>query len=143
MMHAGLVRDNEGQEIKRFSGQEDHFGNFIQAVRSGKREDLNAEVLEGHLSTNICHAGNISYRLGQRASAADVRAQIGDLPEFQAMFDRYLEHLKTHDVPAANRSSDPGSSAITASECFKDNPQANELVRGFYRPPFEVPEVTV
>jgi predicted dehydrogenase len=143
MMHAGLVRDNEGREIQRFSGQEDHFGNFIQAVRSGKREDLHAEVLEGHLSTNICHAGNISYRLGQRASAADVRAQIGNLPEFQAMFDRYLEHLQAHDVPAGESILGPWLECDPASECIKDNPPANELVRGFYRPPFEVPEVTV
>ena len=143
MMHAGLVCDNQGKEIKRFSGKEDPFGNFIRALRSGKREDLNAEVLEGHLSTNICHAGNISYRLGQRASAADIRAQIGDLPVFQEMVDRYLEHLKAHDIDPGESTLGPWLECDADHECFKDNPRANELVKGFYRKPFEVPEVTV
>jgi len=143
MMHAGLVYDNQGQEIKRFSGGEDHFGNFIRALRSGKREDLNAEVLEGHLSTNICHAGNISYRLGQRASAADIRAQIGDLPVFQEMFDRYLVHLKAHDVDPGESILGPWLQCDTDNECIQDNSRANELVKGFYRQPFEVPEVKV
>ena len=143
MMHAGLVCDNQGKELKRFSGKEDPFGNFIGALRSGKREDLNAEVLEGHLSTNICHAGNISYRLGQRASAADVRAQIGDLPVFQEMVDRYLEHIKAHDIDPGESILGPWLECDTDQECFKDNVRANELVKGFYRKPFEVPQVTL
>jgi len=143
MMHAGRVFDNQGKEIKKFSGGEDHFGNFIRALRSGKREDLNAEVLEGHLSTNICHAGNISYRLGQRASAADIRAQIGDLPVFQEMFDRYVVHLKAHDVDPGESTLGPWLECDAANECIKDNAKANELVKGFYRKPFEVPEVVV
>jgi predicted dehydrogenase len=143
MMHSGLVCDNQGKEIKRFSGKEDPFGNFLGALRSGKREDLNAEVLEGHLSTNICHAGNISYRLGQRASAADVRAQIGGLPVFQEMVDRYLEHLKAHDIDPGESILGPWLECDTDHECFKDNSRANELVKGFYRKPFEVPEVTL
>jgi predicted dehydrogenase len=143
MMHAGVVRDNQGKEIKRFGGKEDPFDNFIRALRSGKREDLNAEVLEGHLSTNICHAGNISYRLGQRASAADVRAQIGDLPVFQEMADRYLEHLKAHDIDPGESILGPWLECDADHECFKDNARANELVKGIYRKPFEVPEVTL
>ncbi len=42
-----------------------HFTNFIQCVRSRKSEDLRAEILEGHLSTSICHLGNIAYRTGR------------------------------------------------------------------------------
>jgi chromate reductase len=80
MMHAGAVMDNDGKQIKKFTGGERHFENFIEAMRSGKREDLHADVLEGHISTNICHTGNVSYRLGHKASAAEMRTQIGDLP---------------------------------------------------------------
>jgi predicted dehydrogenase len=42
-----------------------HFDNFIQAVKSRKPDSLNAEILEGHLSSALCHLGNISYRLGR------------------------------------------------------------------------------
>jgi predicted dehydrogenase len=143
MMHAGRVYDKQGKEIKRFTGKEDHFGNFIRALRSGRRDDLNAEVLEGHLSTAICHAGNISYRLGQKASADTVRAQIGNLPAFQEMFDRYLTHLKAHEIAPGESLLGPWLECDSAHECIKDNPAANQLVKGTYREPFAVPEVAV
>ena len=55
-----------GELIKAFKTEDDHFGNFVKAVRSRRVEDLNADILEGHLSSALCHLGNISYRLGQK-----------------------------------------------------------------------------
>lgn len=46
-------------------GGGDHFGNFVEALKARKREMLHAEVTEGHLSSALCHLGNISYRLGR------------------------------------------------------------------------------
>ena len=43
----------------------DHYLNFIEAVRSRKRESLNAEVEEGAASTVLVHLANISYRVGR------------------------------------------------------------------------------
>ena len=40
-----------------------HFKNFLDCVRTGKWQDLNADILEGHLSTSLCHLGNIASRL--------------------------------------------------------------------------------
>ncbi len=40
-----------------------HFKNFLDCVRSGRWQDLHADILEGHLSTSICHLGNIASRL--------------------------------------------------------------------------------
>ena len=42
-----------------------HRENFIKAVRSRNPLDLNADILEGHLSSALCHLANISYRLGR------------------------------------------------------------------------------
>src|SRR5581483_4762752 len=57
---------NHDYEItKVFSGPDDHYGNFAKAVRSGRQSDLNAPIEEGHLSSALCHLGNISYRLGR------------------------------------------------------------------------------
>src|SRR5438093_1373793 len=42
-----------------------HFGNFINCVRNRKREELAADIQEGHLSSALCHLGNISYRLAK------------------------------------------------------------------------------
>ncbi len=143
LMHAGAVFDNDGKEIKKFKGGERRFENFIAAMRSGKREDLHCEVLAGHISTNICHAGNVSYRLGRKAGAAEMRAQIGNLPLFQETLDRYLAHLKAHDVEPGESLLGPWLEWNEVSERFKDNAKANELVRGFYRKPFAVSEAKV
>jgi predicted dehydrogenase len=42
-----------------------HFENFIDCVRSRKSENLRAPLEEGHLSTTLCHLGNIAYRVGR------------------------------------------------------------------------------
>jgi predicted dehydrogenase len=47
-------------------GIDPHFKNFIDCVRSRDWQDLNADVLQGHLSTTICHLGNISLRTGDK-----------------------------------------------------------------------------
>src|SRR5581483_5928816 len=60
----GYAFSMKGELIQKFKGGEDHFGNFVKAVRSRRKEDLNADILEGHLSSALCHLGNISYRLG-------------------------------------------------------------------------------
>jgi predicted dehydrogenase len=54
--------------------EQSHFDNFVKAVRARKPELLNAEILEGHLSSALCHLGNISYRLG-RALTFDPKAE--------------------------------------------------------------------
>jgi predicted dehydrogenase len=75
----------------------DHFLNFIEAVRSRKRESLNAEVAEGAISTVLVHLANISYRVG-RTIDFDARTMTckGD-----AEANRYLtrEYRKPYVVP--------------------------------------------
>ena len=75
----GAAFDKDGNKVQEFTGGGDHYGNFLKAVRSRKHEDLNADILEGHLSSALCHLGNISYRLGQatvgrRSQGAAARA---------------------------------------------------------------------
>jgi predicted dehydrogenase len=62
--------------------------NFIQAVHSRKQSDLNAEIEEGYLSTNLVHLANISYRLGRTLHFdAETLSCKGD-PEANKMFTR-------------------------------------------------------
>ena len=44
----------------------DGWKNFIECVRSRKREDLDNEIIEGHLSASLGHLGVISYRTGRK-----------------------------------------------------------------------------
>ncbi|MBI3209848.1 MAG: Gfo/Idh/MocA family oxidoreductase [Candidatus Solibacter usitatus] len=41
-----------------------HMDNYLKAIRSRKREDLNAEVALNVLASDYCHLANISYRVG-------------------------------------------------------------------------------
>jgi predicted dehydrogenase len=43
----------------------EHFANFLDAIRSGKDEDLNCNIKEGFYSCVLPHLANISYRLGR------------------------------------------------------------------------------
>jgi hypothetical protein len=143
MLRSGQIMDNQGKKIKQFNGGGDHFANFIHALRTGKREDLHADILDGHISTGVCHTGNISYRLGKKASPDEARKQIGDLPQFQKMFDDYLKHLKAHEVDPSESILGPWLTCDVENESIKDNTEANQLVKGTFREPFVVPAVEV
>ena len=62
-----------GRERDSFAGSKEggsrkegnHWGNFIDAVRSGKNEDLHSDIHEGFYSTTLPHLANISYRTGR------------------------------------------------------------------------------
>ena len=57
----------------------DHFANFIDCVRSRKKEDLNAPIEEGHISCALVHLANVSYRLGRSLRFdAETEQVIGD-----------------------------------------------------------------
>ena len=47
-------------------GIDPHFVNFIDCVRSRRWQDLNDDILEGHMSTSMMHLGNIAYRTGRK-----------------------------------------------------------------------------
>lgn len=47
------------------TGVSGHYGNFIDAVRSGKQSDLNCDIEEGFRSSALPLLGNISYMLGR------------------------------------------------------------------------------
>jgi len=51
------------QEFKGTDGP--HMANFIDCVRTRRWQDLNADILEGHLSTTIILLGNTAYRTGR------------------------------------------------------------------------------
>jgi len=139
--------DHDGKMVSTFTAKrksENHFANFIGAVRSRKREDLNAEIVEGHQSTALCHMGNISWRLGKPASVADVREQLGKLKvseNVQETLDRTLAHLKDNKVDVEQTKLTLGV-VLTPDgdrERFVENDAANALLTRDYRKPFVVP----
>lgn len=46
-------------------GTDEHFANFIEAVRKHDKTILNGPVESAHLSSGLAHLGNIAYRMGK------------------------------------------------------------------------------
>lgn len=135
--------DKDGMEIQKWSGAADHYENFIKAVHSRKYADLNADILEGHLSSALCHTGNISYRLGKLTSQEEIEAAIKKSPVLSEAFGRMAEHLKLNEVDLAATRARLGV-ALTMdprSERFVGNDKANAMLTRDYRKPYVVPEI--
>jgi predicted dehydrogenase len=134
--------DKEGKEVKQWSGAKDHFENFIQAVRSRKVGDLNADIQEGFVSSALCHTGNISYRLGRQSAPEEIRDKIKADRDAVNTYERLEQHLAANQV-------DLNKTRATLGEFLKMNPhkqrftnneQANALLSRPYRKPFAVPD---
>jgi len=119
------------------------FGNFIAAVRSRNKEDLNAPFEEGHYSASLCHLGNISYRLGREMKWSGVKKRPFDSDFANERWERISEHL------VKNRGLNLGEWPCRVglplkfdpkTEKFIDAPaKANEMLTRPPRPPFDVP----
>jgi len=143
----GWAYDNAGNKIKQFPGDNGgtHQANFIDAVRSRKSGDLRAEILEGHLSSLLCHVANISYRLGKAASPEQMREAIYPQQQAQETLERYCEHLLQYGVDLQKQPTiwGPWLALNAEKEKFVGNfaAEANKfLTRRIYRKPFVVPK---
>jgi predicted dehydrogenase len=133
--------DKNGMEIRKWQGDTDHYENFMNAVRSGRYTDLNADIQEGFISSSLCHTGNISYRLGKQAPIGEIQEKIKADKDAVATFERMQQHLEANGV-------DLQLDKLSLGEFLKMNPKklrftnsrkANKLLTRDYRKPFVVP----
>jgi predicted dehydrogenase len=146
----GIIADNslfdlKGKLVRTFEGKTDnHFANFLKAVRSRNVSDLHADILETHQSTALCHIGNISWRLGRPATAEAIQKELSQLKvhdDLLATFDRTRRHLTENNVDVEKTKLTLGRLLRLDSdkERFADDPGANALLTREYRKPFVVP----
>jgi hypothetical protein len=76
------------RDLLRAQGGGNHFTNFIDAIRSGKKEDLNCDIREGFYSSSLPHLANISYRLGRHLKFLGEYERFANDPEADAMLTR-------------------------------------------------------
>ncbi len=138
---SAIITDKEGKEIKRFKETTSHYGNFLQAVLSRKSSDLNADVLEGHLSSALCHTGNVSYRLGHTMAQGEVIEKIKGDRDAVATFERMKEHLAANGVNIDSAKPALGTflKMDPKTEKFLGNNDANKMLTREYRKPYVVP----
>jgi predicted dehydrogenase len=133
--------DKDGKEIKKFTGASSHFANFIDAVRNRKPSDLHAEILEGHLSSALCHTGNISYQLGKTQSPEEIREAIKSNKDLAEAVGRMEEHLAANNVDLKKTPATLGTvlKMDSKTEQFIGNAKADQMLTRDYRKPFVVP----
>jgi len=120
------------------------FENWIAAMRSRNYKDLNADVLDAHLSCVPIHVANISYRLGEDAPFNPKTKAFGDNKDAYETLARMEEHLtkngvKLEDVKlrvGKRLTFDPATERFTGDGADK----ANEMLTRKYRAPFVVPD---
>jgi predicted dehydrogenase len=70
-------------------GQQLHVRNFLECVKN--RDKPNADIEIGHLSTRLCHLGNIAFRTGKKLTFDAARESFHDA-EVNALLSREYGH---------------------------------------------------
>jgi predicted dehydrogenase len=137
--------DNKEIKTWKVKGEEGHFENFVKGMRTRKHEDLNADILQGHLSSALCHTGNVSYQLGKKASAHEIAESVKGNELLADSFNRMVEHLAANGVPVDQPIMTRGEhlSMDGKAEKFLGNDKASQMLSREYRKPYVVPEITV
>ncbi len=152
-----IAYDADGKEIKKFArargpkaeGEEagepqaeNHYANFLKAVRSRKTADLHGKIIDGHVSSALCHTGNIAYRIGKKTAPEAIKEKIGGSKDALDSFDRLTAHLAANNIDLATDQLTFGQHLKfdPKTERFIGNPEADKLLTREYRAPFIVPE---
>jgi predicted dehydrogenase len=140
----GFAFDAKGEKVHEFKGGGDHFANFLDAVRSRNHAELNADIEQGHLSSALCHLGNISYYLGEQVPAAEIKERVASVqtPEnMKETYERFTEHLVANKLdPATTQLSwGPNLALDVPNEKFVGNDKADRMLTREYRSPYVVP----
>jgi hypothetical protein len=142
---AATAYDKAGKVVKEFKGSDRHMQNFIDVVRSRKTADLYGPILEGHVSSALCHLGNISHQIGRTVPAAEIAAKIKSDAPLNEAYGRMAEHLAANQVDLAKTPATLGLplTVDAARERFTGETAAaaNALLKREYRAGFVVPQL--
>ena len=135
--------DARGRRLEKWEGGANHYANFVDAVHSRRSEDLTASIEDGHLSSALCHLGNVSYLRGEAGGPAKIAEVAGKLRNAGDTADRFLDHLVRNGVDPEIEQPIVGSwlAIDPTSETIEGDDEANRLLTREYREPFVVPEV--
>ena len=133
--------------MKKFSLDDGgvHQKNWVAAMRAGKLVSENQSVLQGHLSASLSHLANISWRLGRKLSAGEVRERLQGDQEALATLEDFDANLRANridpgvDQPVVGPWLTFDSEAERFTGEFAD--EANKLIEEEYREEFKLPVI--
>jgi predicted dehydrogenase len=141
----GAAFDPNGKLVRKFEGGGDHFGNFVDAVKTRNHKLLQADILEGHLSCAHSHLANISYYLGKPASPDELNRVLGTLKTNEKVaecIERTLKHVTANGVDLSKTpvSLGPMLKIDSKNETILGNPDAGTFLTRECRAPFVIPK---
>ena len=148
-----IAYDRARKVIKSFHKKHEQFGigwtkgdhyaflNWLKAIRSRNRSDLAADILEGHLSSALCHTGMISHRLGRATSGDDIVEHIRGNSLAEKRFKSIKDHLGRNGVDTSKAVVTLGARLTMDPklERFIGNTPADAMLARQYRKPYVVP----
>jgi predicted dehydrogenase len=85
-------------QVDLTGGASGHHANWVAGIRKGSSADIFAPVRECHLSTALVHSANISFRLGAKKSAGEIKDALKASSGLAEAFGRMAEHLGRNGV---------------------------------------------
>ncbi|MDR2171780.1 MAG: Gfo/Idh/MocA family oxidoreductase [Planctomycetaceae bacterium] len=141
------IFDLEGNLVQKFNSGENHYNNFIDAIRKNDPAAVTADARCGALSAAISHLGNISYYLNEqnKISVDELKKELKNIKSHddnETTLERTVEHLKKNQVDLEKTPLTLGTflKIDVDKEEFINNPKANELLSRDYRKEYEVPK---
>jgi len=137
--------DRKGGLIREFKGEDRIMRNFIDVIRSRRTADQFISMEDGHVSSALCHVGNISHQVGKVTTSGELAETVrADAPLAEA-YGRMLEHLASNNVNVDETPLTLGAplTIVAGTERFggASGDAANKLLSRDYRAPFVVPQL--
>jgi predicted dehydrogenase len=140
----GAAYDAEDNRIKQYKGNAGagHAQNFIDCMRSRRRQDQTAEIEVGHQSTAICHQANLAWRAGREASVDEVREAVKSHADALNTLKDMLEQIEGNQVDLSKESFVLGPQLTY--DCKQEKfvgaaaDKANKYIKCSYRGPFVI-----
>jgi predicted dehydrogenase len=141
-----VAHDEDGAVVKEWKGTDNPFAKFIDGVRSRKRSDLGADIEEGHVSSSLCHMGNIACRVGRlvgRQEAAEKLRAVTHADTVGEAYQRFAAHMDANGVDLDKSRARMGAwlAFDPTAERFTESPEASALLSRAYRDGFVVPRI--
>jgi hypothetical protein len=141
---SGVAFDYDGHELGKWQGgsYQQHFANFVKAIRSRNHADLHLDIEDGHLSSALAHLGNVSWALGESVPLGTRPTLAADDPHVVASLDTFETYVRDNGVDLAATKLALGRELTLdpATETSSDA-EANRLFTREYRKGYELPRV--